>query len=116
MLIIHLHKLLFHSFHGLYEEEQVLGNEFEVNADIEVDIPEEIKNIQQTVNYVTIYNCIKKRMQQPTPLLETLAQDLITAIHKLDDRIKSVNINIKKTAAPIKNFQGIVGVSCKTKF
>ena len=36
MLIIHLHKLLFHSFHGLYEEEQVLGNEFEVNTDIEM--------------------------------------------------------------------------------
>ena len=49
MLTIHLHKLLFYSFHGIYKEEQVLGNEFEVSADIEVDNQEQkITTIRQT--------------------------------------------------------------------
>lgn len=114
MLTIHLHKLLFHSFHGVYEEEQLLGNEFEVNADIELDTNEQLTKLRQTVNYVTVYEVIKKRMQQSTPLLETVAQELAQLIHKIDDRIKSVSITIKKLSPPIENFQGEVGVSYKT--
>jgi len=116
MLTIHLHKLLFHSFHGVFEEEKLLGNEFEINVDIELDCNEHITNLSQTVNYVSVYCCIKERMQLPTPLLETVAQDLIKAIHQMDEKISSVSITIKKTAPPIENFQGIVGVSCKTVF
>ncbi len=114
MLIIHLHKLLFHSFHGVYQEEQLLGNEFEVNADIELDTNEQLTKLRQTVNYVTVYEVIKQRMQQSTPLLETVAQELNQSIHKMDDRIKSVSITIKKLSPPIENFQGEVGVSYKT--
>ena len=116
MLTIHLHKLLFYSYHGIYKEEQVLGNEFEVSADIEVDSHEKITTIRQTVNYVTIYDVIKKRMQQSTPLLETVAQELTHAIHQIDERIKTVNITIKKLSPPIENFQGTVGVSYKSVF
>ncbi len=114
MLTIHLHKLLFHSFHGVYEEEQLLGNDFEVNADIELETSEQLTKLRQTVNYVTVYEVIKQRMQQPTPLLETVAQELAQLIHKIDDRIKSVSITIKKLSPPIENFQGEVGVSYKT--
>lgn len=116
MLTIHLHKLLFHSFHGVYEEEQILGNQFEVNVDVDVDAPDHISSLHETVNYVTLYHCIKQQMQVATPLLETVAGDITQAIHQIDKRIKSVSITIKKTAAPIENFQGIVGVSCKTVF
>ena len=116
MLTIHLHKLLFHSFHGFYDEERVLGNEFEVNADVVVDIPEQITTLRQTVNYINIYDVICKKMQQATPLLETVAQELTSAIHELDPRIKSVHITIKKSSPPIEKFQGLVGVTYKREF
>jgi dihydroneopterin aldolase len=116
MLTIHLHKLLFHSHHGFYEEERILGNEFEVTADVVVDTTEQVTHLRQTVNYITIYEAIKKRMQQSTPLLETVAQELALNIHKIDERIKSVSITIKKSSPPIENFQGLVGVSYKREF
>jgi len=116
MVTIHLHNLLFNSFHGVFEEEKILGNQFEVDVDIEMVCREPITNLSQTVNYVAVYSCIKQRMQVPSPLLETVAQDLIEAIHQIDEKISSVSITIKKTAPPIENFQGIVGVSCKTVF
>ena len=34
MMTIHLHKLRFHAFHGIYAEEKVLGGEFEVNLSV----------------------------------------------------------------------------------
>ncbi|MEO5890447.1 MAG: dihydroneopterin aldolase [Ferruginibacter sp.] len=116
MLTIHLHKLLFHSFHGFYEEERILGTEFEVNADVVVDVPEQVTSLRQTVNYVSIYETIKLRMQQATPLLEIVAQELTLEIRKIDERIKSVNITIKKSSPPIENFQGLVGVSYEREF
>ena len=116
MLTIHLHKLLFHAYHGFYVEEQILGNEFEINADIVVAVNEHITNIQHTVDYTSIYNVIKQRMQLPTALLETVAQELTEAIGKLDERIKSVCITINKLTPPLENFQGSIGVSYKNVF
>jgi dihydroneopterin aldolase len=116
MFTIHLHKLLFYSFHGFYEEERILGNEFEVSADVVIDTPGQVTSLRQTVNYITIYDTIKERMKQATPLLETVAQELAHAIHKIDERIKSVTVTVKKSSPPIENFQGLVGVSYKGEF
>ena len=113
MLSIHLNKLKFHSFHGMHEEEKILGNELELNITVLVQSDEKIVSLKQTVNYVTLYEIIKQRMDTPTPLLETVAQDLAEMICSFDDRIKSVEINIKKLNPPIHNFHGQISVSYK---
>lgn len=110
-MTIHLHNLLFHAFHGIYEQEQTVGNDFEVNVDIEVATQGVINQLHQTVNYVDAYSIIQQRMLQATPLLETLAQELAQAIHLLDKKITSVSITIKKLSPPIENFVGVVGVT-----
>ena len=113
-MTIHLHNLLFHAFHGLYEQEQIVGNDFEVNVDIEVATQGLINDLHQTVNYVDAYSIIQQRMLQATPLLETLAQELSQSIHLLDKKITSVSITIKKLSPPIENFVGVVGVTYKS--
>jgi dihydroneopterin aldolase len=43
LLTIHLNNLLFHAYHGLYEEEQILGNNFEVNITIhQLSVPQKL--------------------------------------------------------------------------
>ena len=113
MLTLHLHQLQFHAYHGLYEHENFIGNTFEIDADVvvAVDESEPITRLHQTLSYAIVYDIIKHRMQQPTPLLETVAQDLTRLIKAADDRVGSVIITIKKLSPPIENFQGIVGVS-----
>jgi dihydroneopterin aldolase len=95
----------------MYQEEKILGAEFEVNAAITIAANEKIASLEQTVDYVFIYEMIKERMSVPTPLLETLAQELIESIYLSDKRILSININIIKKNPPISNFTGNVGVS-----
>ena len=116
MFTIHLHHLRFFSFHGVHEEEGILGNDYEVNADVTFNSTDTIKSLHQTVNYVKIYDIIKQQMQIPTALLETVAQDLAQKIYTADNRITSININIKKLHPPIPNFLGSVGVSYKKDF
>lgn len=116
MLTIQLHNLEFFAYHGLYEFEKMNGNNFLVDAVISIEANEQITDINQTVDYVKMYEIISKRMQIATPMLETIAQDLIASIYATDNRIKTIEINIKKLAPPIPNFKGTVGVQIKQSF
>lgn len=116
MFTIHLHNLRFFAQHGMYREEKLLGNEFEVNASVTIAAEEKIGHIAQTINYVIIYEMIKKRMAIPTPLLETLAQELVEEIYQHDKRIGSISISIRKLNPPIENFSGSVGISLVKHF
>lgn len=116
MFTIHLHNLKFYSFHGIHEEEQVLGSEYEVNVDIGINGDEKISHLHQTINYVSVYDIIKKQMDHPTPLLETLAQKITKQIKEIDTQIKSIVINIKKINPPVIAFTGNVGVTYSASF
>ena len=111
MLTIHLHSLIFRSFHGMFKEEKILGNDFEVNMDVSFEVKEKITRLQQSVDYVSLHALIKEVMDQPTPLLETVVQELAERVRLFDEKIKAVSISIKKLNPPIVNFQGTVGIS-----
>jgi dihydroneopterin aldolase len=67
---IHLSDLRFFAYHGLYKEEQVLGNEFAINIEVGFTPAEfPIVHIADTINYALVYELVKKRMQIATPLI-----------------------------------------------
>lgn len=111
MFTIHLNNLKFFAYHGVHEEEAVLGTDFEVSVAVTFNAPEKILELHDTINYATIYEIIKMHFAQPQKLLETLAQNITQEIHKIDNRITSINITIDKLNAPISNFIGKVGVT-----
>jgi dihydroneopterin aldolase len=111
MFTIHLHNLKFYSFHGVHEEETILGGEYEVNADVSFTSKERMISLEQTVNYVSVFEIIKEQMGKPIPLLETLAQTIAEKIQVLDTQITSIQVNIKKINPPIRSFTGNIGVS-----
>ena len=116
MFTIHLHNLKFFARHGLHEEETITGGQFELSVDIDFDSKETIRKMDQTINYVTVYQVISKHMLQPEPLLETLAQQIAEEIHSLDTRIRKINIRINKMHPPISSFNGQVGVTFQKEF
>ena len=93
----------FYSFHGCLYEESVIGAEYLVNAIVEVDtgIAEESDNLENTVDYVSIYGVLKKEMATPSKLLETVLERIITGIKNIDKNIVSVEVGIKKLSPPI---------------
>lgn len=113
MLSIKLQDLLFHGHHGIYEEEKILGNEFEVNITVTF-LPKSlpVKHIEETIDYVSVYQLVKKRMSVPTPLLETLVTEIAGEILSQFMLAESVSISIRKVNPPISQFRGSIGVSC----
>jgi dihydroneopterin aldolase len=116
MFTINLHNLIFHSHHGIHEEERILGNSFEVNVSLNIDTSQPITLLEQTVDYASVYEIIKKRMNLPAPLLETLVQDLVLEIKAFDNRIKSISVSVEKKNPPITNMEGSVSVHYKKEF
>lgn len=116
MFTINLHQLIFHSFHGVYDEERILGNTFEVNVSIAFVAHQQVTSLEETINYVSVYEIIKQRMSQTTPLLETLAQELTQKIYDFDNRIKTISVSVEKKNPPISNMEGSVSVTYKKDF
>lgn len=116
MFTINLHNFIFHAFHGVHDEEKILGNTFEVNASLSFIADEQVATLEQTINYVAVYEIIKQRMQQATPLLETLVQNIAEDIGAFDNRIKSVSVSVEKKNPPISNTEGSVSVNYKKDF
>jgi len=115
MLTIHLEQILFRSYHGLYEEERINGNDFLVDVTVKYQPFGEINRIEDTINYAEVFELVRKRMAIATPLLETVAMDIAALILSEFKVAEKVMITIKKLNPPIKNFNGKVGVSFELK-
>ena len=112
MLSIHLKDLVFNSHHGLYEEEKILGNNFIVNVHVHY-LPDAsmVTQLDQAVNYETIFAVVHKRMLQPTLLLETIVMDLCNSIMETFEMVHGVFVSVEKTNPPIEALNGSVVVS-----
>lgn len=117
LLTINLNDLVFFGRHGVYEEEKIVGNEFEIKLAVSF-VPDEdiISGIDHTINYETIYLLLKKEMEQPSPLLETLVIRIAENLHKIFPQIKKISIVVHKLHPPIESFRGKVGVSYDKEF
>lgn len=112
MFSIHLHQLQIHAYHGLYEEEKVLGNDFIIDLTVEykpVALP--VQELEHTINYVSLYELVQQHMQVATPLLETVVSNIAIDILAQFSLSEQVNISIRKLHPPIAQFIGATGVS-----
>jgi dihydroneopterin aldolase len=108
---ISLNKLLFVGYHGLYPEEKKLGNNYSVEIDIDFT-PKQgvIDQLDQTIDYVHVYAIVKKWMEIPTPLLETLVGKIADDILSSQTLANKVFVKITKLHLPILSFDGNVSV------
>lgn len=117
LITIELQQLHFYSYHGLFEEEKKIGNDFEVSLKVSYQSEKEIINeISDTVNYATLYDLVKEAMKIPTELLETVAMTITEKIHQTFSVVKKVEISILKLHPPIPQFVGAVGISYTKDF
>lgn len=115
-MIIRLNKLQFHGYHGVHDEERVLGNTYEVNVEMGLDSSKKITELNETVNYEKAFYIVKDRMNIPTPLLETLARDIAESIYAENNYLKFVSVSIEKKFPPLATMQGSAGVIYKKEF
>jgi dihydroneopterin aldolase len=117
MVTVQLHNLIFSGNHGVFKEELATGNTFEVHLDVLYDERDQpFESLDTIVNYVILFGIIKERMQQPSPLLEKIADEIIRKIKEQYPFIREAVLSIYKLQAPIGNFQGKAGMTLRKQF
>ena len=116
MLTIQLHQLQFFAYHGVFEEERLLGNNYQVDVSISYQPNQPtITQLSDTIDYSSVYQLLHERMQIPTPLLETIATEFAQDILTRFPLAEQVMFSILKLHPPITGMVGNVGVKFELK-
>ena len=90
--------------HGVFEEENINGQNFYVSAEIGIDAlePGKTDELSDSVNYAEICTMITDWMKSNTcNLIETVAHNLAIMILEYSELVQSVKIRVDKPEAPI---------------
>ena len=108
---IQLVDIILHGYHGLFEEEKLVGNTFKINVTV-VYTPSTfpITNLPDTIDYGAVFQILKGHMQLATPLLETLAANFCLSVFEKFSTAQEISIHIQKMMPPIAGMVGSVAV------
>jgi len=116
MYRIKINKMQFHSHIGVFQAEKELGQRIEIDLGVTMTTPYQGDQLDDTVSYAEFYQVVAQLVNRSrvnlvvaqlvnrsrVNLVETLAHDIIQAIHQLDaKRIGLVQVNVRKIAVPI---------------
>ena len=103
MECIELKKMIFHAYHGVMEQERIVGNSYRIDLRLFLDLRKAIESdrIEDTLNYVDIFNLVKDEMSIPSQLLEHVAGRIVQKIKIKHPNISKVKIRLAKINPPI---------------
>jgi len=98
-----LENMEFFAYHGCFKEEQIIGNQFIVNMEIETDtqIAEMSDNLKDTVNYQEVYNTIREQVDVKSHLVEHVGRRILDAIMEKFEGIKHLKVKVSKMHPPM---------------
>lgn len=103
MALIALEGMHFYAYHGVYEEERLIGGEYTVDVTLNVDVTQAAvsDDLQQTVNYETVYLICEAAMRRPSKLIENVAERIALQLKNQFGYIREMSIVIRKKNPPL---------------
>ena len=93
----------FHAFHGVMPQERLTGNDYRV--DLKIDFPLETAvdsdDVNDTLNYATVYAAVKEEMDVPSQLIERVAYRIADRLFRTFKTINEVEIKVEKCNPPM---------------
>lgn len=105
---IFLRDLRFHAFHGVLPQERQVGGNFVVDLRVGYPLAQAMASdqVEDTLNYASLYALVEREMQQPSALLEHVAGRIAQAIAKNFPQALSIDLTLTKQNPPM-------GADCK---
>ncbi|MGB6298896.1 MAG: dihydroneopterin aldolase [Rivularia sp. (in: cyanobacteria)] len=110
---IYLTGIRAYGYTGYLKEEQVLGQWFEVDLKLWLDlsISAETDAIEDTIDYRSVISLVQEKIKTSRfALVERLASSIADSILHSADLIKQVQVILSKPAAPIPDFGGKISI------
>jgi len=97
MLTVSLHGIRLREPYGLYPEEQVVQNEFEI--DVDISMPD--THPWPFVDYVLINTVVRSVFSQPAQLLENFVYNIHTALKLNLPAAEKIKVAVRKLHPPM---------------
>lgn len=103
MSFIRIENMEFYAYHGHFKEEQIVGNKFLVNLQIETDMtkPAATDDLQDAVNYQKAYMLVKEEMLEKSHLLENIGKRILDRIFSEMGGIEKIEVKVSKMNPPV---------------
>jgi dihydroneopterin aldolase len=99
---ITLEEMRFHAFHGVMDDERVIGGTFLADISYIIDSKAiESDNIEDTINYAEIFDIVKEEMGKPSQLIEHVAGRIMKSIKNMFPQILETTVKISKLNPPV---------------
>lgn len=106
----------FWGYHGVYPEENKLGQRFRVDVILETDLKQTGKTdeLDDTVNYAKVYTVCKEIVEgKPYKLIEAVAENLASELLKEFSTVLYCTVKVVKPDPPIPGHYKSVAVEIK---
>jgi 7,8-dihydroneopterin aldolase/epimerase/oxygenase len=103
----------FYGYHGVFAEEQKLGQRFSVDVILLLDLSKAglTDELDQTVNYKEVYDAVKEIVEgDPVKLLESLAESIAASLLGKFTSVDETTIKVIKPDPPIPGHYDSVAV------
>ncbi len=101
---IFLEDVKIYAYHGVLPEENIIGTNYILNAEIHTDLwaAAASDDLNDTISYADINEIIHNEMKISSKLLEHVAGRIITKIGEKFSQISYIKLKITKTSPPMK--------------
>lgn len=99
---ITLHEMRFYAYHGVFAQEQRVGNHFIVELTFWADIAESLHRdeLEETISYADVYEVIKAEMAIPSRLLEHVIGRISERLFATFPRMQRIALTLSKCNPP----------------
>ena len=100
---IELDRMEFRAFHGCYELERTVGNRFTVDLTLRAELGSvaEEDSVERAVNYLTVYEIVRKQMQVTQHTIERVAANILDALYEAFPQLVQARCRVSKLAPPL---------------
>ena len=103
MAKIHIGGIKLYAHHGCLKEEALIGGNYVVDVTIDADLdkPSRTDKLNDTINYVTVFEVVKREMAIPSKLIEHAAKRILDKLKKKFPKSGSIEVKVTKLNPPI---------------
>ncbi|MTV48511.1 2-amino-4-hydroxy-6-hydroxymethyldihydropteridine diphosphokinase [Heliobacillus mobilis] len=99
-----LEGMTFYGYHGALPEETVLGQPFQVDLELHVDLTRAGKwdKVEESVHYGEVYEEVKRILEGPPKAsIEAVANSIIEAVYGRFSKVQGIRVRVQKPKAPV---------------
>lgn len=107
---IHLDSIQLYAYHGCLPEEALIGSNYTVDVSMETDFTAAAlaDDLNQTIDYCTVFNIVKEEMAIRANLLENVAFRIINRLKTELKELHKVTVSVTKINPPMNgNVKGV---------